>query len=96
MTRYSSCHETDGFRTLGHDFVDLVKIDLEGMFPPRCFSAEFFKLIEHLRITGWEFAALVPLFEAYRDLPLPFGQLQLEIHANEMPLDKVLEWYGLA
>ncbi|KAG8929810.1 hypothetical protein FRC01_003733, partial [Tulasnella sp. 417] len=57
----------------GHDFVDLVKIDLEG----------------------WEFAALVPLFEAYRELPLPFGQLQLEIHANEMPLDKVLEWWEL-
>ncbi|KAG8963776.1 hypothetical protein FRC05_004522 [Tulasnella sp. 425] len=57
----------------GHDFVDLVKIDLEG----------------------WEFAALVPLFDAYRELPLPFGQLQLEIHANDMPLDKVLEWWEL-
>lgn len=43
---------------------------------------------------GWEFAALVPLFEAYggTGLPLPFGQLQLEIHANEMPFDKMLEW----
>ncbi|KAG8983436.1 hypothetical protein FRB90_006031, partial [Tulasnella sp. 427] len=46
-------------------------------------------------LEGWEFAALVPLFEAYRESTLPFGQLQLEIHANDMPLDKVLEWWEL-
>jgi hypothetical protein len=47
----------------GHDFIDLLKIDIEGS----------------------EFPALRALFEEYRGRPLPFGQLQLEIHADRQP-----------
>ncbi|KAG8907145.1 hypothetical protein FRB99_005253 [Tulasnella sp. 403] len=57
--------------SLGHTFVDVIKIDIEG----------------------WEFAALLPLFEGYAELPLPFGQLQLEIHVGDMEFDKILHWW---
>lgn len=47
----------------GHDFIDLLKIDIEGS----------------------EFPALRALFQQYKGKPLPFGQLQLEIHADRQP-----------
>ncbi|KAJ7503828.1 methyltransferase domain-containing protein [Mycena galericulata] len=43
---------------LGHDFVDILKIDIEGS----------------------EFAALAAILAAFEGRPLPFGQLQLEVH----------------
>lgn len=43
------------------------------------------KFIDVLKIDieGWEFDTLTTLVNSYRDMgqPLPFGQLQLEIHA---------------
>ncbi|KAG8936113.1 hypothetical protein FRC03_011172 [Tulasnella sp. 419] len=36
-------------------------------------------------IEGYEFPALRAIMEAYKGKPLPFGQLQLEIHADRQP-----------
>lgn len=66
---------------LGHDFIDILKIDIES----------------------GEFDSLIPLLEAYVHppsgpaRPLPFGQLQLEIHAwnGRDRLDSFLPWFEL-
>jgi len=56
----------------GHDFIDILKIDIEGS----------------------EFTVLTQLVEFYRDRPLPFGQLQLEVHPrSNIRFDKFLEWW---
>ncbi|ETW81146.1 hypothetical protein HETIRDRAFT_45919, partial [Heterobasidion irregulare TC 32-1] len=65
----------------GHNFIDILKIDIEG----------------------GEFDSLIPLLEAYVHppsgpaRPLPFGQLQLEIHAwnGRDRLDSLLPWFEL-
>ncbi|KAJ7872200.1 methyltransferase domain-containing protein [Mycena leptocephala] len=48
---------------LGHDFIDIWKIDIEG----------------------WEFSALTAIIESFKGKPLPFGQMQIEIHLNYEP-----------
>ncbi|KAJ7926433.1 methyltransferase domain-containing protein [Mycena leptocephala] len=50
-------------RELGHEFIDIWKIDIEG----------------------WEFSALTAIIESFKGKPLPFGQMQIEIHLNYEP-----------
>ncbi|KAF7375751.1 Methyltranfer-dom domain-containing protein [Mycena sanguinolenta] len=50
-------------KELGHDFIDIWKIDIEGS----------------------EFAALTAVIESFKGKPLPFGQMQIEIHLNFGP-----------
>ncbi|KAJ7868906.1 methyltransferase domain-containing protein [Mycena leptocephala] len=50
-------------RELGHDFIDIWKIDIEGS----------------------EFSALTAVIESFKGKPLPFGQMQIEIHLNFAP-----------
>ncbi|KAJ7875068.1 methyltransferase domain-containing protein [Mycena leptocephala] len=50
-------------RELGHEFIDIWKIDIEG----------------------WEFATLTAIIESFKGKPLPFGQMQIEIHLNYKP-----------
>jgi len=45
-------------KAFGHDFIDILKIDIEGA----------------------EFPALRSMIESFKGQPLPFGQLQIEIH----------------
>ncbi|KAJ7607687.1 methyltransferase domain-containing protein [Roridomyces roridus] len=45
-------------KELGHDFIDILKIDIEGS----------------------EFEALKSVIESFKGQPLPFGQLQIELH----------------
>lgn len=46
-------------------------------------------------IEGWEFDALAAIVNEYRSrgLPLPFGQLQLEIHAWDKKFSDYLNWW---
>jgi hypothetical protein len=55
----------------GHDWIDILKIDIEGA----------------------EFKALTDLLVAYKGQPLPFGQLQLEIHVR-MDFKEYNKWCG--
>jgi len=55
----------------GHDFIDVLKIDIEG----------------------YEFAVLASLVKEYEGRPLPFGQLQLEVHAWNKPFHEILTWW---
>ncbi|KAG8907979.1 hypothetical protein FRB99_001145 [Tulasnella sp. 403] len=55
----------------GHDFIDILKIDIEG----------------------FEFSVLTDIINAYKGRPLPFGQLQLEIHAWGKTFLEVLTWW---
>ncbi|KAJ7888276.1 methyltransferase domain-containing protein [Mycena leptocephala] len=50
-------------KELGHDFIDIWKIDIEGS----------------------EFSALTAVIESFKGKPLPFGQMQIEIHLNFAP-----------
>ncbi|KAF8172559.1 methyltransferase domain-containing protein [Mycena galopus ATCC 62051] len=50
-------------KELGHDFIDIWKIDIEGS----------------------EFAALTAVIESFKGKPLPFGQMQIEIHLSFAP-----------
>ncbi|TFY82787.1 hypothetical protein EWM64_g1218 [Hericium alpestre] len=64
----------------GHDFIDILKIDIEG--------AEFESLNELLRAyTPSAYGAPAP--------PLPFGQMQIEIHARDHQGDfaKFSQWW---
>ncbi|KAJ7913269.1 methyltransferase domain-containing protein [Mycena leptocephala] len=56
-------------KELGHDFIDIWKIDIEGS----------------------EFPALTAVIESFKGKPLPFGQLQIEIHLSFAPahIDRV-------
>ncbi|KAG9086586.1 hypothetical protein FS749_003543 [Ceratobasidium sp. UAMH 11750] len=57
---------------LGHTFIDILKIDIEGA----------------------EFDTLKSLINYYKDVgPLPFGQLQLEIHASKFSFSDFLRWW---
>ncbi|KAF8589175.1 hypothetical protein K439DRAFT_1629085 [Ramaria rubella] len=55
------------------------------------------KFIDILKIDieGWEFDTLTTLVKTYRDkgLPLPFGQLQLEVHAWEQTFPQYLKFW---
>lgn len=46
-------------------------------------------------IEGAEFATLSSMIKYYKEhkLPLPFGQLQLEIHADKMSFADFLKWW---
>ncbi|KAK1235087.1 hypothetical protein PQX77_001696, partial [Marasmius sp. AFHP31] len=48
-------------------------------------------------IESWEFDLLTTLVKSYRNagLPLPFGQLQLEIHAWHKSFKEFLEWWQM-
>lgn len=48
-------------------------------------------------IESWEFETLATFVKSYRDrsLPLPFGQLQLEIHAWQKSFEDVLGWWEM-
>ncbi|KAF4568481.1 putative methyltransferase-like protein 24 [Pleurotus pulmonarius] len=48
-------------------------------------------------IEGWEFDTLTTLIKPYVDagLPLPFGQLQLEIHAWNKKFPEFLKWWEM-
>ncbi|KAJ7229270.1 hypothetical protein C8J57DRAFT_1534582 [Mycena rebaudengoi] len=50
-------------RELGHEFIDIWKIDIEGR----------------------EFSAPTAIIESFKGKPLPFGQMQIEIHLNYEP-----------
>ncbi|KAJ7816178.1 methyltransferase domain-containing protein [Mycena leptocephala] len=50
-------------KELGHDFIDIWKIDIEGS----------------------EFSALAAVIESFKGQPLPFGQMQIEIHLGFAP-----------
>ncbi|KAJ7230908.1 methyltransferase domain-containing protein [Mycena haematopus] len=50
-------------KELGHEFIDIWKIDIEGS----------------------EFAALAAVIESFKGHPLPFGQMQIEIHLSFAP-----------
>ncbi|KAG8874697.1 hypothetical protein FRB98_008300, partial [Tulasnella sp. 332] len=55
----------------GHDFIDILKIDIEGA----------------------EFSVLTDLLKGYKGRPLPFGQLQLEVHAWGKEFYEFVEWW---
>jgi hypothetical protein len=46
-------------------------------------------------IEGWEFETITSLLEPYitSGKPLPFGQLQLEIHLWRKPFEEFLDWW---
>ncbi|KAL0062204.1 hypothetical protein AAF712_010965 [Marasmius tenuissimus] len=48
-------------------------------------------------IESWEFDLLTTLIKSYRDagLPLPFGQLQLEVHAWNKSFEEYLKWWEM-
>jgi len=48
-------------------------------------------------IEGWEFETLEELIKPYllSGKPLPFAQLQLEIHVWDMAFDKFLKWWEM-
>ncbi|CAG8589936.1 12584_t:CDS:10, partial [Acaulospora colombiana] len=46
-----------------------------------------------LDIEGSEFDVLDSIFKEYKGRPLPFGQLQLEIHVGEKPFADFLHWW---
>ncbi|KAK1221833.1 hypothetical protein PQX77_015332 [Marasmius sp. AFHP31] len=48
-------------------------------------------------IESWEFDLLTTLIKSYRDaeMPLPFGQLQLEIHAWNKSFEEYLKWWEM-
>lgn len=58
---------------IGHTFIDVLKIDIEGS----------------------EFDTLTSMMKYYKERgrPLPFGQLQLEIHANQISFAQFLKWW---
>lgn len=55
----------------GHDFVDILKVDIEGS----------------------EFAVIDSMLEHYKGRPLPFGQMQLEIHLWDQTPKSMRKWY---
>jgi len=55
----------------GHDFIDVLKIDIEG----------------------YEFTVLTELLRHYKGRPLPFGQLQLEIHSWGKDFHEFVTWW---
>lgn len=59
----------------GHDFIDVLKIDIEGN----------------------EFYSLEAFIDSFRGEPLPFGQLQLEVHiyggSEWQDFPKFLTWW---
>jgi hypothetical protein len=57
----------------GHDFIDILKVDIEGS----------------------EFDTLTSMMKYYKEQnkPLPFGQLQLEIHADKITFVQFLKWW---
>lgn len=44
-------------------------------------------------IEGAEFEVLGSLIDQYRGKPLPFGQLQLEIHLANRTFPEIVNWY---
>lgn len=44
-------------------------------------------------VEGWEFDTLTTLINSFRNSPLPFGQLQLEIHAWDRKFEDFLKWW---
>ncbi|KAJ7682863.1 methyltransferase domain-containing protein, partial [Mycena rosella] len=50
-------------KELGHDFIDIWKIDIEGS----------------------EFSALTAVIQSFKGKPLPFGQMQIELHIGYNP-----------
>ena len=57
----------------GHEFVDILKIDVES----------------------WEFEVMSTFLERYlhSGKPLPFGQLQIELHTWDKKFPELLEWW---
>ncbi|KAJ7260910.1 methyltransferase domain-containing protein [Mycena haematopus] len=64
-------------KELGHDFVDIWKIDIEGS----------------------EFSALTAIIESFKERPLPFGQMQIEIHIGYVPdtntIGAIDKWWSM-
>ncbi|KAJ7482217.1 methyltransferase domain-containing protein [Mycena galericulata] len=64
-------------KELGHDFIDIWKIDIEGS----------------------EFSALAAVIESFKGQPLPFGQMQIEIHigysAEMNTVGAIDEWWTM-
>ncbi|KAF7334936.1 Methyltranfer-dom domain-containing protein [Mycena venus] len=61
-------------KELGHDFIDIWKV-----CAPPC------PIHPPIDIEGSEFAALSAVIESFKGKPLPFGQMQIEIHLNFGP-----------
>lgn len=59
----------------GHDFIDILKIDIES----------------------WEFTTLVSMVKPYLESgkPLPFGQLQIELHLWHKSFEEILQWWEM-
>lgn len=59
----------------GHDFIDVLKIDIESA----------------------EFPILTAIIKPYLEIgkPLPFGQLQIELHLWHKSFEEILEWWQM-
>lgn len=57
-----------------------------------CSDHKFIDILK-LDIEGSEFDVLDSLFKQYEGRPLPFGQLQLEIHVGDKPFADFLHWW---
>lgn len=65
----------------GHGFIDVLKvIDCSQAPLSRLYHSLTSRRLQ-IDIEGAEFDVLTELLKEYKDRPLPFGQLQLEIHA---------------
>ncbi|KAJ7868905.1 methyltransferase domain-containing protein [Mycena leptocephala] len=60
-------------KELGHDFIDIWKIDIEGS----------------------EFSALAAVIESFKGQPLPFGQMQIEIHLDIEQVGPFDKWWTM-
>ncbi len=66
------------------------------MFILKClFVGHRFIDILKIDIEGWEFDTITAMIKPYMEagLPLPFGQLQLEIHAWDKSFETFLKWW---
>jgi len=78
-------------RMNGHQFIDVLKIEFVfatagSLMADKCINS----------IETYEFETLKDLLIAYKGRPLPFGQLQIEIHAwlsHFQQTSKLMSWW---
>lgn len=76
----------------GHDFIDILKVCCHSFtcVLPQPTDSPY----EQVDIEGWEFQTLSALLKQFSSQPsLPFGQLQLEIHAWHHDFPAFLKWW---
>lgn len=72
---FSPSFPTQAHGLSGHDFIDVLKIDIESA----------------------EFPILTAIIKPYLEIgkPLPFGQLQIELHLWHKSFEEILEWWQM-